>query len=151
LVPESDWAPGSWGVNHPLYVRAQIDEGRRTARGFWGVSASSDPDGGYHAFGVSGIGTWARQQPAGTGRAGVITPHASFLALRHAPREAMDNLRALAEQFPAVYGPYGFLDAVDVHTGRVSDRVLVLDQGMILAAIANALDDDVLARTFCAG
>src|SRR5262249_35900337 len=41
--------------------------------------------------------------------------------------------------------------AVDVHTGRVSDRVLVLDQGMILAAIANALDDDVLARTFCAG
>ena len=27
FVPEERWAPRSWGVNHPLYVRAQIEHG----------------------------------------------------------------------------------------------------------------------------
>ena len=27
IVPEERWAPKSWGVNHPLYVRAQIEHG----------------------------------------------------------------------------------------------------------------------------
>ena len=60
----------------------------------------------------------------------------------------MDNLKRLAASFPAVYTPYGFLDAVDVGTGQVSDGVLVLDQGMILAAIANALGQDVMQQAF---
>ncbi len=29
LVPEAEWAPRSWGTNHPLYVRAQIDRVER--------------------------------------------------------------------------------------------------------------------------
>lgn len=151
FVPEAEWAPRSWGVNHPLYVQAQVEYGMREAKlGFWGISASSDPDGGYHAFGVPPIGSWSRLQPPATAPSAVVTPHASFLALRHAPAEAMANLRAMASRFP-VYGPQGFLDAVDVHSGRVSECVLVLDQGMILAAIANALADDALVRGFCAG
>ena len=40
---------------------------------------------------------------------------------------------------------------MDVSNSQVSDRVLSLDQGMILAAIANLLDDNSLQRTFCAG
>ena len=35
---------------------------------------------------------------------GVVTPHASFLALRYAPHEAIANLRALADGLP-IYGP----------------------------------------------
>ncbi len=31
---------------------------------------------------------------------GVVTPHASFLALRYAPGAARDNLRRLAQRFP---------------------------------------------------
>ncbi|SIN72963.1 Putative glucoamylase [Singulisphaera sp. GP187] len=151
FVPEAEWAPESWGVNHPLYVKAQIDFGLNDPRlGFWGVSASCDPEGGYYAFGVPGVGAWSSLNPPAHGREGVVTPHASLLALRYAPAETMANLRAMAARFP-VYGPHGFADSVDVITGRVSDRVLILDQGMILAAIANALHDDVLVRAFSDG
>ena len=40
------------------------------------------------------------------------------------------------------------MDSVNVTTGVVSDRVLLLDQGMIMAAIANALADDAMRRAF---
>ncbi len=143
--------PGELGANHPLYVKAQIDYGLKDPRlGFWGVSAACDPEGGYYAFGVPGLGTWSSLNPPGARRSGVVTPHASLLALRYAPAETMANLRAMAERFP-IYGPHGFLDSVDVVTGRVADRVLILDQGMILAAIANALHGDVLVRAFSDG
>ena len=44
---------------------------------------------------------------------GVVTPHASFLALRYAPRAALDNLAKLRAHF-GVYGKGGFYDAVNV-------------------------------------
>jgi hypothetical protein len=94
--------------------------------------------------------------PAGKGKrpgdfaGGVVTPHASFLALPFAPREAMANLRALADKFP-IYGPYGFRDSVNVSTGVVSDCVLALDQGMIMAAIANALAENAMQHAFADG
>jgi hypothetical protein len=62
----------------------------------------------------------------------------------------MANLRALAERFPS-YGPHGFYDSVDVVSGRVSNSVLVLDQGMILAALAQTIGGDVLRRGFSTG
>ncbi len=80
-------------------------------------------------------------------RNGIVTPHASFLALRFAPREAMENLRKLKDRFP-IYGDHGFMDSVNVSTGVVADRVLMLDQGMIMAAIANALADDAMRTAF---
>ncbi len=152
FVPEAAWGPSSWGTNHRLYAEAQIEYGLNDARlGYWGISASTDAKGGYHAFGVAALGTSptagrdAQGQPSR-----VVTPHASFLALPFAPRQAMDNLKKLATSFPAVYTPYGFLDAVDVGTGQVSDGVLVLDQGMILAAISNALGQDAMQQAFAA-
>jgi hypothetical protein len=166
FVPEERWAPRSWGVNHPLYVRAQIAHGLEEARyGFWGFSPACDPAGGYRTYGVDGIGTdpvgysssddvirgrTAGSTPAGGFTNGVVTPHASFLALRFAPREAMENLRKLEEKFP-VYSHHGFMDSVNVSKGVVSDRVLVLDQGMIMAAIANALADDAMRSAFIDG
>jgi hypothetical protein len=166
FVPEERWAPRSWGVNHPLYVRAQIEHGLEEARyGFWGFSPACDPAGGYRTYGVDGIGSdpvgysssddvirgrtgGSASAPSGGFTNGVVTPHASFLALRFAPREAMENLRKLKEKFPVVYGNYGFMDSVNVSKGVVSDRVLVLDQGMIMAAIANALADDAMRSAF---
>ena len=47
------------------------------------------------------------------------------------------NLRKLKEKFP-IYSDHGFMDSVNVSSGVVADRVLILDQGMIMAAIANA-------------
>ena len=163
FVPEERWAPRSWGVNHPLYVRAQIEHGLEEAGyGFWGFSPACDPTGGYRTYGVDAIGSdplgyrsnddEVRTKPVSARPSvrftnGVVTPHASFLALRFAPREALENLRKLKAKFP-VYGDHGFMDSVNVSKGVVSDRVLLLDQGMIMAAIANAVADDAMRAAF---
>ena len=82
---------------------------------------------------------------------GVVTPHAAFLALEIAPAAALTNLANLAADFPGLYGRGGFKDSVNVATGQVADRYLALDQGMVIAAIANELLDgrlrDYLAVT----
>jgi hypothetical protein len=121
-----------------------------------------NPDGGYRTYGVDELGSdpegytsnnekkrvkVAPPTPSGRLTNGVVTPYASFLALRFAPREAMENLRKLKDNFP-IYSDHGFLDSVNVTTGVVTDRVLILDQGMIMAAIANALANDAMRRAF---
>jgi hypothetical protein len=177
LVPEEEWGPRSWGINHPLYVEAQIDHGLVGADyGYWGFSPSNNPAGGYREYGVDAIGMepngYASDQertyvdygfrtPDNTGYCpgrepkplpadyghGVVTPHASFLALDFAPEAALQNLANLREDFDA-YGWGGFYDAIDVVSGDVSRYYLALDQGMIMAAIANELRNDRLQRYF---
>jgi Ca2+-binding RTX toxin-like protein len=174
FVPEERWAPGSWGVNHPLWVRAQMHHGLAEARyGYWGFSPSNTPEGGYGVYGVDAIGSDPNGYPSNEDATlvdhgfpgcperdpqpdppqsdytnGVVTPHASFLALRYAPRNALANLRRLERAFPRLYGKWGFRDSVNVDTGRVSDYYLSLDQGMAMAALGNALGGDVLRRAF---
>jgi hypothetical protein len=166
FVPEDAWAPRSWGLNHPHYVRAQRAHGLEEAGyGYWGFSPAASPRGGYQVYGVNALGTSpegyfsneagppvpARPGAQGTRLThGIVTPYASFLALRYAPREAVANLRALREEFP-IYSPLGFLDSVDVSTGVVSGCVLAVDQGMIMAALANALADDAMQHAFSDG
>lgn len=172
VVPEDSWGPRSWGRNHPLYVRAQIEHGLADARyGYWGFSPSNHPAGGYREWGVDAIGMDAAgytsdvqrttvdfgfgecrpaQPPPASYGEGVVTPHASFLALRYAPEQALANLAKLRRDFDA-YGPGGFHDAINVATGAVSRFYLALDQGMVLAAATNALRHDVLRRTFTRG
>ncbi len=166
FVPEDRWAPRSWGVNHPLYVQAQIRHGiQEVGYGFWGFSPAASPRGGYQVYGVKALGTYAQGYfcheiglPAPVQQVHrstdavhmVVTPHASFLALRYAPHEAIANLRALALAFP-IYTSLGFQDSVDVSAGVVAGCILTLDQGMIMAAIANELADDALQHIFSDG
>ena len=57
FVPEEEWAPRSWGVNHPLHVRAEREHGLVEADyGYWGFSPSSNPAGGYREYGVDALG-----------------------------------------------------------------------------------------------
>jgi hypothetical protein len=172
FVPEEEWGSRNWGVNHPLYVRAQIEHGLQEAEyGYWGFSPSNNPAGGYREYGVDPIGLnpdgYASDQertlvdygfegcrpgqppPAGYGQ-GVVTPHASFLALEFAPNEALDNLANLREDFDA-YGWGGFYDSINVTTGQVSRYYLALDQGMVMAALGNALRNDQLQHYFTRG
>lgn len=163
FVPEAEWGPESWGANHPAYVRAQIEYGRDDLRsGSWGFSPASRPSGGYAEYGVPLLGVRPGGYPCGEPLVDpvrpstlpdcspVVTPHASFLALQFARAEALGNLRGLERRFP-IYGDYGFQDSVDVASGTVSSAVLVLDQGMILAALANQLADKALQRYFATG
>jgi len=174
FVPEERWGPGSWGPNHPLTVAAQIHHGLvQAGYGYWGFSPANRPEGGYDAYGVDAIGMDPGGYPSNEDRTlvdpgfpgcpgrpaqpepppsaytnGVVTPHAAFLALRFAPDETLANLQRLARDFPGLYGQWGFRDSVNVDTGTVSDAYLSLDQGMIMAAIGNALAGDLLRAAF---
>jgi hypothetical protein len=75
----------------------------------------------------------------------VVTPHASFLALRYAPEAALANLRHIKQDLHA-YGRGGFYDSVAVKSDTVSKRYLALDQGMVMAALGNALAGDDMRR-----
>src|SRR5207248_897664 len=148
FVPEETIAPNSWGLNHP--------------------------EGGYGAYGVDGVGMDPNGNPSNEDDTlidhgwddpaceipptpdpppsaytnGVVTPHAAFLALRYAPQAATTDIQELAAQFPGLYDHWGFHDSVNVMTGYVSDSYLSLDQGMIMAALGNALGNDALRHAF---
>ncbi|MFI1730889.1 glucoamylase family protein [Streptomyces acidicola] len=148
FVPETEWSPHSWGTTHQRYVRSQIEHGLIEEKyGYWGFSPANIPEGGYREYGVDAIG----MQEDGYNSLGVVTPHASFLALPQAPEEAIANLRALDRDLGAYDDRYGFRDSVNVTTGRVSDFVLALDQGMIAAALAQHLRPGLLQRPFRTG
>jgi hypothetical protein len=171
FVPEDIWGRHSWAVNHPLTVLAQIHHGMVEAGyGYWGFSPSNIPEGGYNAYGVDGIGMNPDGYPSNEDNTyidhgfsdcragkpdpppsaytnGVVTPHASFLALRWAPQQTLENLANLRNDF-AIYDDWGFHDSVNVDTGIVSRYYLSLDQGMIMAAIGNALEGDMLRTAF---
>jgi hypothetical protein len=169
VVPEEQWGPDSWAVTHPLYVESQIEYGLAEAEyGYWGFSPASNPAGGYREYGVDAIGMEPNGYATDVERLtlvdpgwddpncprdpspitdygqGVVTPHAAFLALKFAPEATLANLANLAADFPGMYGRGGFKDSVNVATGQIADRYLALDQGMVIAAVANALLDDQL-------
>ena len=174
FVPEERWGAGSWRQNHPLTVDAQIDHGLNVAQyGAWGFSPANNPDGGYSGYGVDAAGMDPNGMPSNNDNTlvdhgfgdcpggepvpdppataytnGVVTPHAVFLALRYRPQQALANL-ATIEAMPGVYDDtWGFRDSVNVDTGHPSEAYLSLDQGMIMAALGNALGDDVLRDAF---
>ncbi len=169
LVPEDVWGARSWGRNHPVYVKAQKVHGLDDAKyGYWGFSPSNNPAGGYREYGVDAIGMDtdgytsdqertsvdygygecrpAKPEPTTYGD-GVVTPHASFLALRYAEKDALTNLANIKKDFDS-YGPGGFYDAVAVKSGTVAKQYLALDQGMIMIALGNRLTKDKLRGYF---
>ena len=121
----------------------------------WGISesgfASLGADGSwrYRAFGVPELGL-----RRGLAEDLVIAPYASALALAMEPVEAARNLRHLAET--GAVGRFGFYEALDFTPERLREAgmpVIVQSfmahhQGMTVAAIANALCDNVLVDWF---
>jgi hypothetical protein len=176
FVPEERWGGGSWRMNHPFTVDAQIDHGLNVARyGMWGFSPSNTPEGGYAGYGVDAAGMDPNGMPSNEDKTlvdrgfagcegrpakedppasaytnGVVTPHAAFLGLRFRRGEALADL-ARIEHIPGAYNQWGFADSVNVGTGFPSPARLSLDQGMIMAALGNALGGDVLRVAFSGG
>jgi Putative glucoamylase/RTX calcium-binding nonapeptide repeat (4 copies)/Protein of unknown function (DUF3131) len=176
FVPEDRWGPGSWRPNHPLTVEAQIHHGLvQAGYGYWGFSPANVPEGGYAAWGVDAVGMDPNGYPSNEDRTlvdagfagcpgrepvpdpppsaytnGVVSPHAAFLALRWAPERTLANLARLEADFDDVYDQWGFRDSINIYSGEASSFYLSLDQGMIMAAIGNALAGDVLRRAFVA-
>ena len=149
--------------------------------GYWGHSPSSNPAGGYREYGIDYIGMEPNGYTSDTTDStdpkrltlvdagwddpncdrppdpiedygeGVVTPHASAIALDFAPDAAFANLVNLEEDFEDLYGLGGFKDAVNVATEEIADRYLSLDQGMFMAAVANELRNDRLQHYFSHG
>ncbi len=175
LVPEEQWGRRSWGVNHPLYVEAQIEHGLEEAGyGYWGFSPSNNPDGGYREYGVDPIGLnpdgYSSDQERTTVDYGFpgcrdrLSPSPPTTAEGLSPPTPRSWRSTSLERQPWTTWPrcarssatgymdlVGFYDAIDVTTGVASQRYLALDQGMIMAAIANELSGDVLQEYFVRG
>ena len=106
FVPETVWAPRSWGGNHPLYVagqdRARTEEVStvtgdslrpqvpRRIQGLRSQGLGTCPIG-YFCFEIAALSRPSDSSAGGYDPFGVVTPHASFLALRYAPHEAIAN------------------------------------------------------------
>lgn len=143
-LDERSWAPRSLGRNGEVHAEVQRRHATETlGYPIWGMSPSAQPNAvDYGEFGVPILGT------AGY-RPGVVTPHASALALAVAPAEATANLRRIAERYDA-YGEYGLYDAIDPETGAVAHAYLSLDQSMSFVALVNHLKDGAIQRRFAA-
>lgn len=121
----------------------------------WGISESAfgvtDAQGTYQyrAFGVPGLGI-----RRGLTEDLVVAPYGSALALCGWPESASDNLETLSEL--GALTRYGFYDALDFTPDRTApgrdfipvQTYMAHHQGMAMAAISNALNDDVLVRRF---
>jgi hypothetical protein len=166
VVPETSWGTRSFGLADARTVQVQIKYAtQQLGYKVWGMSPSSTADdtGDYNAYGVEGLtfpyyGTGADashpndrlaqcQNPACDAET-VVTPYASFIAMDVAPQQAYDNIAALRADYPGLYGPDGFYDAVNPTTGAVGQRDLVLDQSMIMASLDNALNNRAIQRDF---
>ncbi|MEF3192642.1 MAG: DUF3131 domain-containing protein [Halothiobacillaceae bacterium] len=136
-------APQSLGRN----ALAHVDIQRRYAQEVlnlpvWGMSPSANPAGGYGEYGIAILGVKGYAED-------VVTPHASGLAAMVRPEDAARNLRQLAQLY-AIYGPFGFYDAVNPITGDVAYKYLALDQGMMFLGLANHLRPHLIQRYFAA-
>lgn len=69
----------------------------------------------------------------------------------YARDEAITNLKNIARDFDVYVDGLGFKDSVNVQTKLVSDRMLALDQGMIIAALADRLCPGLLQQPFRSG
>jgi hypothetical protein len=141
VLDEKRLAPKGLGLNDARHVQGQIRYALEELKyPIWGMSPSTVPEGGYSEYGATPFGSKGY-------KVGVVTPHASVLALEYAPKEVVANLRKLIELYD-IYGEYGFYDAVTVSTGLVARKYLSLDQGMIFVALNNYLNDGAIRNRF---
>lgn len=140
VMKENELGVNGLGLNNLHHVKGQIHYAKVNELEAWGFSPAAIRNS-YGEFGAPVLGAEGYEDK------GTVTPHASFLALEHAPEEVYDNLKKLKDM--GVYGKdYGYYDTVNLQTGEVAHTYLSLDQGMILASITNYLKNGVIRDYF---
>jgi hypothetical protein len=95
----------------------------------WGLSASEGP-AGYRAYGAPPGWTVVHD--------GTIAPTACGSSIVFTPEESIACLQNIREYYSdAMWGPYGFSDAMNLGKQWFSDKVLAIDQGPLLLMIEN--------------
>jgi len=146
VVPEAAWGQKNFGLNDLNYAEASIADAHALGLSVWGLSPASVPgsSGAYRTYGAYPLGSGGPQNAyAHT----AVAPYAAALALPWVPQAAYRDLKTLALK-DHLLGPEGFFDSVDPKTGVIAPRYLILDQGMILASIDDALEAGGLQRYF---
>jgi cyclic beta-1,2-glucan synthetase len=135
-------------------VAIQIAYGRKH-QVLWGISECAFGDLDiqknyqYQAFGVPELGL-----KRGLANRIVVAPYATLLALEVAPREAVQNLKRLAEG--GLLSDYGYYESLDYSRqpsqeatpGVIVSAYMAHHQGMSFLALTNFLHDDCLRRHF---
>jgi hypothetical protein len=144
VLHEQKFGSKGLGLNDRIVTELQRDYALREKKyPVWGISPSATADGRRWMYGEYGV---KRLGVKGYPDRGVITPHASFLALDALPKEAIKNIRKLLTY--NIYGEYGFYDSISFPNERVNTQYLALDQGMVLIPIANYLKKGVIQDYF---
>lgn len=131
-------------------VRYQIDYGK-TKNVPWGISESgfyhfdANKNYQYRAFGMPGLGF-----KRGLGDDLVIAPYASLMAISYDPQAVVSNLIDLTKR--KMLGLYGVYESIDFTTDRlplnessaIVGEYMAHHQGMILMAMANYFQDDIM-------
>lgn len=139
ILDEIQLAEKGLGLNNARHVEAQIKYAEINDLNAWGLSPAATLNG-YSEFGVPEMGISGYESQS------TVTPHASFLALDYDSEAVMSNLKKLREY--DIYGEYGYYDSINLKTETVAQSYLALDQGMIMLAIANYLNDGVIRESF---
>ncbi|KPK94958.1 MAG: hypothetical protein AMJ88_02620 [Anaerolineae bacterium SM23_ 63] len=135
-------------------VMRQIQYGQQKGSP-WGISESgyyrfdANMNYQYRGFGIPGMGF-----KRGLAEDLVISPHASLIAISLSPQAVMGNIQRLIEL--QMLGRYGFFEAIDYTTSRLppkQGRAIVQSymshhQGMILLAMVNYLQDQIMVQRF---
>ena len=135
-------------------VKRQIDYGKENGVP-WGISESgfnavdAAQNYQYRAFGVPSLGL-----KRGLAADLVVTPHATVMATMVEPRQAVQNLRALAAL--GMLGQYGFYEAIDYTPSRVRRgetfavvrSFMAHHQGMSMLALGETLLDMPMRQRF---
>jgi len=144
----------SLSQTHQAVVQRQIAYGRQKNVP-WGISESgyygfdTHMNYQYRGFGVPGLG-----YKRGLSEDLVVSPYASLLALSIQPQAVMKNITNL-EQLDML-GLYGFYESIDYTESRLSlgqkhgivRSYYAHHQGMIMLALANYLQDEVMISRF---
>ena len=175
LVPEEEWGTGQLGRQPPAVRRGPRSStaSRRPATATGASRPSNNPDGGYREYGVDPIGLdpngYASDQertlrrlrlrglPAGRRRRppttaeGVVTPHASFLALDFDRDAALANLANLRRGLRRLRRRRLLRRRRRASTARSRATTWRSTRGWSWPRSANELDDDRLQQYFAAG
>lgn len=130
-----------WDLNARNAIQAQIawckdhPEFETFRRGYWGISAFDGPEG-YIVHGCPPNRSMTSQTD---GTVGVCAIAGS---LPFTPDESAAALQKLSAEFPAMMGPYGFYDSINLDKKWMSGAYLGIDKGITLLMIDNTLYHD---------
>jgi cyclic beta-1,2-glucan synthetase len=94
----------------------------------------------YQAFGVNALSLKSRSNEC------VISPYASFLAVKYLGGDAVKNLLRLKAM--GMTGEYGYFESMDFSEKKPVASYMAHHQGMIMCSVANYLNDDILCSLF---